>query len=462
MKTTFLSILVFFIFHVSVAQTSVRWFVEKPLTPKALLCSVYGQKLNVIAEQTFKNHSFTFNFRQNLPKGLYKIFINDTNWVSFIIDNDQEIELNSPTSHYKSPISVIKGSDNQRYYSFVNFKAQQIRQLETHLSKIEQRPMSKSNIQDAEKMGFLKGVFYYKIEQFTDSLVKIDSNAFTSKLIKAELIPNATLFDIQHPESNLHRNDIEFLMTHYFDRIDFSDSLMLYADLIEKHINTYIEKIVLPRNESGFKYANLLILEKAKVNSTMHKAVVVMLLKIYERTNLETIFVDLFETYQSEIQAQLTPDAWIAVNEKIRIIKARSVGSSAPDFTMFDSIGIKFRLSELIKPYTVLVFWNSKKGNTDQTMMQLADLQKRYSDKGFTVIAVSTDTEKSNWMSALAQNKVLFASYIIDTKSLLNPLNQYQTWALPSIYILDARLKIVAKPINIDYVIKECEKAFGK
>ncbi len=71
-------------------------------------------------------------------------------------------------------------------------------------------------------------------------------------------------------------------------------------------------------------------------------------------------------------------------------------GRKAPDFTLKDLKGQRVSLSALIAEGPVLLdFWATWCGPCKQAMPLLAEIYEKYSDDGFTLVAISVDNTRS-------------------------------------------------------------------
>ena len=109
------------------------------------------------------------------------------------------------------------------------------------------------------------------------------------------------------------------------------------------------------------------------------------------------------------------------------------IGSAAPDFTVQDS-DRKVTLSELHGKIVVLNFWATWCPPCVQEMPSLVQLQKKLSDRGITVLAVSVDADESAYHRFIADHKVELLT-VRDAAQKTN--NLYGTFKFPETYIID-------------------------
>jgi len=444
------------------AQVDVKLSLTENTSKQAFFCSICGQKMNVLAAKKISDNNAEFKFASGLPKGIYRIYISDSSFCDIIVDRDKEIILNSNATSLNDSMKVLKGEDNRVYYTYLQYKNNELYNLNKTISTVKPLGLKKQNPLLDDRVNFIKGVETYKIQRFADSIIYKDSTLFVSKVIKALLIPNLNLWQIKHPEEKKYGNDVEFLLNHFFDNIDFSDTAFLRTEFFYRTISYYIEKLALPRNVIGFNVANELILNRAKANSSVYKYTLSLLFDIYENTQLEDVFVKLYDDYLSKQKDAVSEEKYSFLTNKINIIKSLKAGTQAPDVSGKDTLGKVIKLSYVKSTFTLIMFWTSATKNVDETIMQFNDLYTKYKEYGFQIYAVCLDTSDVKWKAMLRKLKPQWIN-VIDTQGLTGPVSKlYNTWALPSLYMIDSKMTIAAKPMNVDYVKKEFETAFKK
>ncbi len=83
-----------------------------------------------------------------------------------------------------------------------------------------------------------------------------------------------------------------------------------------------------------------------------------------------------------------------------------SVGDMAPEITMNDENGKTFSLSELKGKYVLVDFWASWCGPCRGENPNVVAAYEKYKNKNFTVLGVSLDKDKAEWMKAIKADKL--------------------------------------------------------
>ena len=113
---------------------------------------------------------------------------------------------------------------------------------------------------------------------------------------------------------------------------------------------------------------------------------------------------------------------------------AEMVSGAAPDFTLKSRAGENLKLSEYRGDVVMVNFWASWCGPCRQEMPLLEDLYKKYSDLGFTLLAVNVEEDSSKADDLLRDIAVTFP-VLFDNTNKVSKL--YKVVAMPSTVIID-------------------------
>jgi peroxiredoxin len=125
-----------------------------------------------------------------------------------------------------------------------------------------------------------------------------------------------------------------------------------------------------------------------------------------------------------------------------------SIGSMAPDFTMNDTEGKPFKLSQLKGKYVLVDFWASWCGPCRGENPNVVAAYNQYKDKNFTVLGVSLDEDKDKWLKAI-QSDNLSWKQVSDLKGWQNAtVKLYGYDGIPYNVLLDPQGKIIATSLR--------------
>ncbi|WP_227687189.1 peroxiredoxin family protein [Spirosoma arboris] len=133
---------------------------------------------------------------------------------------------------------------------------------------------------------------------------------------------------------------------------------------------------------------------------------------------------------------------------KVTTTKRIALGAIAPEFMSKDTAGHSVDLKNYRGKYTLIDFWASWCGPCRQESPTLVRLYSTYKDKGFSILSVSIDTDKSRWENAIKKDGYTWENvserdgYSGSTAAL------YTVTAIPNSFLLDKDGKIIAKNLR--------------
>jgi len=163
-----------------------------------------------------------------------------------------------------------------------------------------------------------------------------------------------------------------------------------------------------------------------------------------------------FETSHVSNRGQLT-----FLKTKIEALKRLSVGSPAPDFVLPDAFGNSVKLSSFRGKYVLLDFWASWCLPCRRENPNLVHVFSKYGDKNLSIISVSIDLNKQDWLGAIKKDGMMWIN-VSDLKDYHNSLVQrlYVASGIPDNYLIDPNGKIVAKRLLRDELNTRLETLF--
>ena len=141
-----------------------------------------------------------------------------------------------------------------------------------------------------------------------------------------------------------------------------------------------------------------------------------------------------------------------SISKRVSQSKLLKVGVKAPELVLPDENGNEFRLDSIKKENILLVFYSIKCPHCKTMLPEIHKVYKKRSD--IEVVAVSLDTEKDEWKSYLNENKFSWIN-VSDLKGWEgNSAKDYYIYATPTMFLLDKKGIIMAKPVTFDELEK--------
>lgn len=146
---------------------------------------------------------------------------------------------------------------------------------------------------------------------------------------------------------------------------------------------------------------------------------------------------------------------------KMAGIKPVSIGQMAPQFELSDTDGKLVKLSDFKGKYVLLDFWASWCAPCREENPNIVRQYEAFKNKNFTILGVSLDEDKSNWLKAIKDDHLNW-SHVSELKRWDGIVtNQYKIEGIPASFMLDPSGKIVAKNLRGIELQKFLEKTLN-
>ncbi|WP_438482456.1 TlpA family protein disulfide reductase [Oleiharenicola lentus] len=144
-----------------------------------------------------------------------------------------------------------------------------------------------------------------------------------------------------------------------------------------------------------------------------------------------------------------------AVEKQIASANVLAVGKPFANFTATDLAGKEFSLDAFKGKVVLIDFWATWCGPCVAELPHVQAAYEKYHAKGFEIIGLSLDRERSKLDDFLAKNKMPWTHHLDENGKIAqeNGIN-----SIPSTFLLDKEGKIVAKDLRGDALEKELAK----
>lgn len=405
-------------------------------------------KLDTISAKAPGLFTYIFNKEKN-HSGFYRLTFGKNKWLDFVYDKD-EINIITSSENIFDSIRIKKSESNKIYFSFIKLNKEYKTKSELLLLMLARYP------KDDDFYDVIKGkLINLQTEyfNFVNETSQSNPNSFIAKYIKSAQL---AITDINLPAEK----QLSYLKSHALDYVDFSNSDLMFSDAFtNKSIEylTYYRNPQLPKEllEKEFSVAVDSILNKAKVNSFVYKQVTEYLVDGFKKFGFDFVIDYIVDNYVIKDDLCLDSKLTTSIQRRMDQSKFLKIGSAAPNIKLPDSNGKLIELNKINTNKTLVIFYASWCPHCNELLPKISELYESTKDRNFEVIAVSIDTNKTDWMNFITRNKLNWIN-VCDLKGWSSPAaNEYYLYATPSMFVIDNQRKIIAKP----YLIEDIKKA---
>lgn len=449
------------VFLVSIAASAQSYTVRcrvhnQPDELPVTLGSVSGDQFTPFDSAWANNGVVSYRLLPGKPPGVYRLVFGQTlsakimnepaQQLDFVF-NREDVELETDFNAPLEKAVSIRSEENRIWFDFqkadVLFR-KQMNEWGMQINYFQKNPTD-NYYNEAKKKSIIETYNQLqKNHQRTLLSIEMENpDLLVTKMIKISREPylDGNLTEMQR--NNLFKRD-------FFQYCDFSDETLIhssvYTQKVMKYILAYGQKgLSRDAQEKEFIKAVEVILAKTASNDRIARFIVDYLMRGFERLQLNQVLLFIAEHFQP-MHASCSSDEKTTLERRLASQMMKN-GTEVPDFLMTDINGKKISLGEITCDFKLLIFWSTWCPHCSEMLPQLHKwYQTREID--LEVIAISVDTCTDDWQRFVKSGKYQWIS-CNEPHQWNGPVaKMYHLYATPSLFLVDRKNRILAKPYD--------------
>ncbi len=443
-KKLFLSLC---LLSLSVAGISQSFSIEGTLLGQAnkavYLIDFKGENRSIIdTVYTDMSGTFSIPMTEDMEKGMYLLGTPEGQMIELIFHNES-IQFVASGSGEDQQVQIISSIENMIYYDYLYSKGAYLYKNELLHPIIQLYPADETFYQQA------LDTYRNNQEELKERLRSLGTEnpgTLASRYIAADA---PLFFDPTLEEAALNA----FQKTHYFDQVDFNDSILIRGSILTSKIVDYLTLYQFGVNsqeelENQMLRAVDTIMLKAEIHQSVYEFVIDFVVNGFTSIGFDKGLEHIAQQSKLE-QFCVNSERKKELESRLDLVRKLAVGKTAPAFETTSVSGENIVLNDIKAKKTILVFWASWCPHCDAILPVLKDWYAQYTREELEVVAISVDDHAADYNEALDTYNFDWIN-VGNLKGWDGPvIMAYGIAATPSIFILDENKSIIGKPNSV-------------
>ncbi|MFN8353442.1 MAG: DUF5106 domain-containing protein [Spirosomataceae bacterium] len=391
-----------------------------------------------------------FKGKQALPEGLYFVSLPNKKRIELVVtDKEPRFSLSTDTTDLIEHMKVDSASkENMGLYSYLKYVQSQQRQVEILQAFNGENP-NEGNVITQQRIRAIRNEMY----SYLNRLASAYPDLLVGKYIKASTEPRL-------PRPPMYPNggyDTAFVAKavrrHFFDNIDFSDERLVRSPYLQRRLESFFERVVVPQTDS-VKASCDRILALASANKEVMRYAVWYITNYFEASKVigaDAIFIYLAEEYYLKGKVETDSSVLRNLADRIKTLKPLLIGKPMPEMNFFDPNGKLQPLKNVQAEVTFVVFYDPLCKKCRAKLPALINFYKKHKNESIAVYAVMVEKYDGMWKQMLNEFKIkdLWIN-VWDKTGKTDFRKEFDVYSTPMIYVLTPDKKIGLKKVEVE------------
>lgn len=379
-----------------------------------------------------KDLTYSTSFNAEQEKGMYFIVFPDNPSLEIpFIYNAENIRFQIDFSRLEHGIEVLESDENEQYYAFLRFNDS----VAYRISQIEK--IYNSHLHDIDYIEELKHSYTSLLQKeklFIENSIRNNPHSMATRFISSSRM-NTPPYLMTTSARN------EYLKSHFFTHINFSDTLLFDSKILSSACIQYLllhAQYRTPEDPySALKQAVDTIITYSAPHPKTFDYVIRYLLDGFEKMQNQRLLQYISERYIEHVQCE-NSDYHETLERRALQQIVFAQGNSVPEFFAISTTGDTISNSSCVHKTTILFFWASWCSHCTVLIPNIIHLYSKQANPNYSLVFISLDDDRKAFETTIAGIPHFSEfTHIFDGKEWDGALAQaFYIYASPSIFVI--------------------------
>jgi peroxiredoxin len=429
------------------------------------LATYFGKNYVLVdSARTDANSHSLFQGNNKLTPGIY-FYVSParTKLFEILVDNGQHFSVVGDSAHPEA-VKVTGSPDNTLFFDYTAFLNGEGPKMNEIQVKLKNPNLTKA---DEDSLKAQAAVINKKMNDYRENIRKNHPEsllAFFFKVLSMPEVPASPVLPNGKVDSTFPGR---YVKTHFWDNVAFNDDRLLHTPFFDgkesSKLEEYLKYYVSPDPDSIFSEINYMLLYARGTKEMEHYLLGRFTDKYInpEIMGQDKVFLGLFKNYFLKGDTM-----WLNATQRKYIFDkgyslwANQIGDVAPALNLVDTAGKPVSLYDVKAPFTFVVFWDPTCSHCKVQVPEVDSIyEAKWKSMGIKVFAVNNnEATPEEWKTFIREHHLdgwihawqTKEDHAAETKDgVANYRQLYNIFQTPTMYLLDANKRIIAKSISV-------------
>ncbi|HRI21926.1 MAG TPA: DUF5106 domain-containing protein [Panacibacter sp.] len=425
------------------------------------LGSYYGKNKILADSAWFNNNSeATFKGNKKLPGGIY-FFVTPAHTLLFevLMDKTQQFTVNADSAHLEN-MTITGSPENEIFAAYTRF----LSNVAPKLNALPPQLKAAKTAADSATIQAEQKKLNQDLNDYRQNIINTHPESMVANFFEAVKIPEIKTWPLNADGNPDSTAAWRYMKDHFWDNVNFADNNLVRTPFFDPKLDDYYKFYVPADPDSVIAEVNYMLLS-SRSGKDIHHYLLGKFTDKYINPDImgqDKVFLFLFDNYFSKGDT-----LWL--NEKQRkyifdraySLMANQINLPAPQLELKDTAGKAVSLYKVKAPFTFVVFWDPTCGHCKIEVPKLDSIyEAKWKALGVAIFSVNTNENTfDDWKTFIREEHLNGWYHCWQTKEeraaddkagRANYRQLYDIFQTPTMYLLDADKRIIAKKLSIE------------